>query len=486
MANINDLGFPFTSVSGDRQYTASEWREYFDALVTSGVVGEYLNQLQVKPQTVANKTVFVDTGAILIRGAMRSISSSVNLTIADNTSGNARIDRIVARLNYTDRKIEFVVKQGTPAGSPVAPSLTRNTAHWELSLAKISVANGFSTIEAAQITDERADDSVCGYYKYRAKLMGQIPVEAWMYTIFKNQLSEQEISNIEADSGLMSIINTSAIKLLSNNWNPDPIQVYNEDGSYNWVAPDINSGQPYEVGVFIMGGGGAGGSAKRTGASGSASTTGGASGYSRHLTLTVTPGLTYPVVVGAGGAGVVVGSGVATASSAGNNGGSSSFNGVVAFGGNGGGGGQGTAASGSSTIAKGGTSSDSGSTSSVSAYAPIYGEIFPVHVSTSAASQPMQAFNAFSGEFFGGAGGSGISLTTGTNVSQPTLTLNDGYSAGAGRASSANSSIVGYSATSIGSGGGGCALSNAASYTTPTVVGGNGKNGIVAIYKRGV
>jgi len=38
------------------------------------------------------------------------------------------------------------VLAGTPGGSPVAPTLTRNTTVWELSLAQISVSNGFSTI----------------------------------------------------------------------------------------------------------------------------------------------------------------------------------------------------------------------------------------------------------------------------------------------------------------------------------------------------
>lgn len=208
MANIHDLGFPFTSVAGDRQYSASEWREYFDALLTSGVVGEYENQLQIKAQSTPNKTVYVDTGAILINGALRSITSVVNLPIADNTSGNPRIDRIVARLNYTDRKIEFVVKQGTPASSPSPPALTRDGNHWELSLARITVANGFSTIISGSITDERGDESVCGYFKYRAKLMGQVAVDAWMYTNFRHQLTPTEIATIEADSGLMSVINT--------------------------------------------------------------------------------------------------------------------------------------------------------------------------------------------------------------------------------------------------------------------------------------
>ena len=165
MANINNFGFPFSSVAGDRQYGASEWRTYFESLVTSGVTGDILNELSVEPQDTPNKTVYVDTGSIFIKGALFELTSAENLTIADNTSGSARIDRIVARLNYTDRKIEFAVLQGTPSASPVVPTLTRSTATWELSLAQIAVANGFSTITATEITDERLDESVCGFAK---------------------------------------------------------------------------------------------------------------------------------------------------------------------------------------------------------------------------------------------------------------------------------------------------------------------------------
>lgn len=165
MANINDLGFPFTSIGGDRQYSASEWREYFDAVMTSGVVANIENGLRVNAQSSPNKTVFIDVGAIVIRGAMRVITDTINLALSDNASGNPRIDRIVARLNYTDRKIEFAVKQGTPGASPAAPALTRTTTAWELSLASIYLTNGYTVITETEITDERIYDEVCGYSK---------------------------------------------------------------------------------------------------------------------------------------------------------------------------------------------------------------------------------------------------------------------------------------------------------------------------------
>lgn len=165
MANINDLGFPFTSVAGDRQYSASEWRDYFSAILTSGVVANIENGLRVTAQSTPNKTVFIAAGGIVIKGAMRLVTDTINLSIEDNASGNPRIDRVIARLNYTDRKIEFSIKQGPPALSPVPPNLLRNSSVWELSLAQIFLANGYTVITEVEITDERLYEEVCGYSK---------------------------------------------------------------------------------------------------------------------------------------------------------------------------------------------------------------------------------------------------------------------------------------------------------------------------------
>ncbi len=162
MATINDYGFPFSSVGTDRQYGSAEWRDYFSRLISDGIIQNNANECKVKPQLTPNKTVFVDTGSIVITGAMLVVSAKVNLTIDQNTSGQARIDRIVARLNIADRKIEFAVLKGTPAVSPVAKALTRTSTVYELGLADITLANGYSTITESVINDKRWDVDLCG------------------------------------------------------------------------------------------------------------------------------------------------------------------------------------------------------------------------------------------------------------------------------------------------------------------------------------
>lgn len=215
MSNINDFGMPFTSIAGDRQYGSADWREYYRMFAGSGVIGDIENELLVAPQGTPNKTVKINTGAILIQGVIRIVDEVINLSFADNTSGSTRVDRVVARLNLTNdvRKLDFAVVQGSPGGG--APDLTQTSSIYELSLAKVTLANGYSTITASEITDERLDETLCGYFRYRAKPAwypgGYAPSDAWMYIMFKNLLSAAEIADIEGNSTLMGIINGSSL-----------------------------------------------------------------------------------------------------------------------------------------------------------------------------------------------------------------------------------------------------------------------------------
>jgi hypothetical protein len=161
MSNINDFGMPFTSISGDRQYSAEDFREFFRMLVSSGVVADVSDELEIVPQGTPDRSINVSVGGVLVRGAIRILSAAETLTINENTSGSARVDRIVARLDIADRQLEFVVLQGTPGAG--APALTRTSLIWELSLAQVACANGFTAITTSEITDERDDTDLCGY-----------------------------------------------------------------------------------------------------------------------------------------------------------------------------------------------------------------------------------------------------------------------------------------------------------------------------------
>ena len=86
-------------------------------------------------------------------------STDNTLTIASNSSGNSRIDTVVVELDLSqpagsDTLVAKII-QGTPAASPVAPTLTQTASVFQYPLADVSVADGFTVITNSNITDRR-------------------------------------------------------------------------------------------------------------------------------------------------------------------------------------------------------------------------------------------------------------------------------------------------------------------------------------------
>lgn len=111
--------------------------------------------LAVLPDSPASANVRLAIGSALVLGGYY-VNDTIKtpIAIAANASGNARIDTLVLRVDYVAQTIRLNVKQGTPAASPVRPALTQSAGVlWEVPLADVAVANGFTTLAAAQITN---------------------------------------------------------------------------------------------------------------------------------------------------------------------------------------------------------------------------------------------------------------------------------------------------------------------------------------------
>ena len=113
-------------------------------------------------------TVTVSAGQAWVRPARfrgRSIileqPETVTLTAADAV--RSRIDRLVLRYDAAARKTLLQVLEGTPdSASPTAPEITRTALVYDLCLAEIRRPAGSTVVTAADITDTRADEDVCG------------------------------------------------------------------------------------------------------------------------------------------------------------------------------------------------------------------------------------------------------------------------------------------------------------------------------------
>ena len=113
-------------------------------------------------------TVTVSAGQAWVRPARfrgRSIimeqPETLTLTAADST--RTRIDRVVLRYDAAAKKTSLTVLTGTSdSASPTAPEITRTALVYDLCLADIRRPAGSTVVTAADITDTRADEDVCG------------------------------------------------------------------------------------------------------------------------------------------------------------------------------------------------------------------------------------------------------------------------------------------------------------------------------------
>ena len=147
----------------DRVYTSAAFARLFRTIMRDGIVHNDGAELAVSPSVPAAMSVSVGTGMALIQGRYYINDGDLTLNVEAADPSHPRIDRVVVRLEATPgRTVHAVVKKGTPATSPVAPTLTRTAETWELSLAQVRVEAGATSILSAKITDERGSASLCG------------------------------------------------------------------------------------------------------------------------------------------------------------------------------------------------------------------------------------------------------------------------------------------------------------------------------------
>ena len=96
------------------------------------------------------------------KGVSACSREAVNLTVPDADSTLPRIDRVVLQFDTAANLTAVKLKPGTPAAAPEPPAILQNHNQYELGLCTVSVPAGSSVVTAADITDTRADEAVCG------------------------------------------------------------------------------------------------------------------------------------------------------------------------------------------------------------------------------------------------------------------------------------------------------------------------------------
>lgn len=145
----------FASTPTDtREYNQEDWATVIAGLSGDGVIARVGNRLEVIPTTPNTMAIIVKDGAAWLQGYWYQNTADKEITIPAADVSYARYDRIVLRLDkFVNRKIEAIVKTGTPSSSPSPPALEQTSDYWEISLAKIYVPANATAI--TNITDER-------------------------------------------------------------------------------------------------------------------------------------------------------------------------------------------------------------------------------------------------------------------------------------------------------------------------------------------
>jgi len=139
-------------------YTGKHMRQLLDdTFDLPGVVRP--TDFLVEQQAVANGTVKVASGGVVITAAGSGLygkyhfpnDASVNVSI-NPTSSNGRKDLLIARVNSSTGVPSLHVVEGTPAGSPLEPTITED--NYE-QLALITLPGSTTDITSGMVTDRR-------------------------------------------------------------------------------------------------------------------------------------------------------------------------------------------------------------------------------------------------------------------------------------------------------------------------------------------
>jgi hypothetical protein len=149
------ISWPYVSIDGDRDVTASDEAQGYDLFVASGVVPGIRDELGVTKVSGALQ-VSIGAGAAIIAGRRYMQDEAITLTV-DAGDAQPRIDIIALESNANTpvRAAQFVVIKGTPAASPTAPELTVTDAVVQQAYARLTIPASAQNLNSATLTNVR-------------------------------------------------------------------------------------------------------------------------------------------------------------------------------------------------------------------------------------------------------------------------------------------------------------------------------------------
>lgn len=191
----NERSFPWDDHNRDREYSSDEFAEFFATLFKPGVVAtaNFGSGLQITESASLGMRVKFGAGEAFSsfgRNYVHDKDEEVTVPIASTLQD--RTDSVAIQFNKSQREAFFVYKESDV-------TVTRTDSIFELQIAKIVVRKNSTQITNANITDMRANESVCGYFSPHGKLnAGDITAQfiAW-FEDFKGKLGTDPATNLQ-------------------------------------------------------------------------------------------------------------------------------------------------------------------------------------------------------------------------------------------------------------------------------------------------
>lgn len=180
----------FNSLNGDRKYNADQISSMFEGLISDGVFNHVGSALEVKAGNGLSVTVGTGRAWLEDRWVRNDAIVGVQLSAASVTL--SRYTAIVLRKNITDRTVSLETIDGEAAATPEKPDIVREGDIYDICLAYVLVGPNATSISQSDITDTRADNTVCGWVTGIIEQVDTSTLFAQWETAYNEAISDME------------------------------------------------------------------------------------------------------------------------------------------------------------------------------------------------------------------------------------------------------------------------------------------------------
>lgn len=191
---MSEFAYP---LDGEQNYTAAQAGAYNGSRgsgVYSGEGNLAVSVTGAKQLTLAPGQAWFTTDSFW--GKTYVNTSDINFTLPTADGALDMICRLIVRWNKTANTCKAIMLEGTPASTPIAPAVLQTNEQYDLVLADYLMVHGETEATAANLTDQRLNETLCGLMRDAVERIPTAALEAQFHADL-NTL-EQELTDVEA------------------------------------------------------------------------------------------------------------------------------------------------------------------------------------------------------------------------------------------------------------------------------------------------